>query len=70
MSKDSSQCTCLSKILIDSIFRRENYYKTFKKITDDLNISSDEDEKISDEENSDKENYSEKSSEEENYIEE
>ena len=74
---EMSQCICLSKILIDSVFRTgENCYtqlfcKEYKYIvnekrmpkyfTDDLKISSDEDEEISAEENSDKESYSEKS---------
>ena len=67
--KEGSQCICLSVILIDSVFRTsKNYYpqvfleqckyivkvkKIPEYITNEIEISSDEE--ISDEENSDKE---------------
>ena len=77
--KESSQCICLSVILIDLVYRKDKSYypqvfleeckyadkkKTSKFITDDIEISIDD----SDKEDSDKENSDEKNSTEENEI--
>ena len=75
--KEDSQCICLSVILIDSLYRKnENYYpqvfleeckyvlkekKMRKYITDDIEIYNDSDREDSDEKGSDKENSDKKS---------
>ena len=67
ITKEGSQCICLSVILIDSVYRKnKNYYSQVfleeckyvvkeKFITDDIEICSD----YSDKEDSNKENYNE-----------